>query len=129
MSVLCLAILCFICSLVCPSLRADTHDFEKLGTIDKEAYGEPDATVPGEAMSSSDHDKRSARAAWIIIGVFIFLLFVSGLGPILVAMGIIPVAPEKIHGPRWILAAAGSVFLGAGVYLLQLVLSRTEDKR
>jgi len=43
------------------------------------------------------------------------LLIVAGIVISLVAVGVIPVDPESIHAPNWIIALLGLLFLGGGL--------------
>lgn len=45
------------------------------------------------------------------------LLFAAGTAVVLLAVGMIPVEPEKITAPRWVILSAGLMFTLAGVVM------------
>ncbi len=64
----------------------------------------------------TDNNSSSTGAASTALFGFIF----SGMGAfiILAAMNIIPISPESLHAPRWVLGAAGGMFFLAGMAVI-----------
>ena len=49
-----------------------------------------------------------------VLGILIFAL---GAAIILIGLGVIPVDPESIHAPGWVIACAGAIFALGGVII------------
>ncbi len=58
---------------------------------------------------------RATTKSYAVIGA---LAVLAGLWPIMIAFDIVHVPPESIKAPRWVLAAAGGVFILAGCMAL-----------
>ncbi len=64
---------------------------------------------------SARSDRRASHRAQTSMGV---LLLLGGAALIALAAGWIPAAPEKFNAPRWVIGAAGAMFIVAGVLML-----------
>jgi hypothetical protein len=65
-------------------------------------------------MTTINNDPSSSlspRRAWL----FALAFWTAGLAIIAVALGWIPVAPQDIHAPRWVVGAAGATFIAGGL--------------
>ncbi|RME06051.1 MAG: hypothetical protein D6803_07470, partial [Anaerolineae bacterium] len=58
---------------------------------------------------------------------FPLIFMIVGLLVMLVGVGIIPVIPESVHGPLWLLTTFGLMFLSAGLGLLAMSGEKGED--
>ncbi len=65
-------------------------------------------------MMNNSNDQSSSlspRGRWL----FALAFWMAGFAIIGVALGFIPVAPQDIHAPRWIVGAAGVTFIAGGI--------------
>ncbi len=70
--------------------------------------------VNGSRMMNNSNDQFSSlspRRRWL----FALAFWMAGIAIIGVALGFIPVAPQDIHAPRWIVGAAGVTFIAGGI--------------
>jgi len=66
---------------------------------------------------------RNAVAQWAACALFGLMFLASGIWIVLMAADVIPTGARHFGGPRWIVAAAGMLFVGAGLWLLTLPLT------
>jgi len=60
---------------------------------------------------------------WVALVLFGLIFLASGIWIVLMAADVIPTAHRHVGAPRWIVAAAGMLFVGAGLWLLTLPLT------
>jgi hypothetical protein len=70
--------------------------------------------------------KESMKSGQVPSGLKGLLLAVPvlGMGAVIVAVGLgrVPVDPESVHAPGWVIVVAGLVLLAAGLFILQQAL-------
>jgi len=72
---------------------------------------------------TDNNDSRTSRPPVYLGWLMVFL----GLYPLLASAGVLPLNPQDVHAPRWVLALCGFIFLLGGLMMLLGHRARVND--